>query len=154
MPTPGPTALVSRFSCSLRPPSPHRTTNVCFCLFPRPDPKVLSTKRSHNGVGFGTGNRPDLLVQSTADVGPGEYSVPGATGELQARSAYGRPPALSKGAYPASRGDSQDLLFPAVECSRSQRKYGLIALHGFNVVDSSPVCQSLSFVFSFRDFGG
>ncbi|CAN0285681.1 unnamed protein product, partial [Ectocarpus sp. 12 AP-2014] len=45
--------------------------------------KVLSTKRSHNGVGFGTGNRPDLLVQSTADVGPGEYSIPGSTGERQ-----------------------------------------------------------------------
>ncbi|CAM9272070.1 unnamed protein product [Discosporangium mesarthrocarpum] len=45
--------------------------------------QVLSTKRSHNGVGFGTGNRPDLLMQSTVDVGPGEYSVPGATGERQ-----------------------------------------------------------------------
>lgn len=45
--------------------------------------KVLSTKKSHNGVGFGTGNRPDLLVQSTAEVGPGEYMVPGATGERQ-----------------------------------------------------------------------
>lgn len=47
--------------------------------------QVLSTKRSHSGVGFGTGNRPELLVQSTADVGPGEYSIPGATGERQAR---------------------------------------------------------------------
>lgn len=34
-------------------------------------------------MGFGTGNRPDLLVQSTADVGPGEYSIPGSTGERQ-----------------------------------------------------------------------
>lgn len=49
--------------------------------------KVLSTKRSHNGVGFGTGSRPDLLVQSTADVGPGEYTVPGTTGERQVRVA-------------------------------------------------------------------
>lgn len=47
------------------------------------DEKVLSTKRSHAGVGFGTGDRPDLLVQSTADVGPGEYSIPGSTGERQ-----------------------------------------------------------------------
>ncbi|CAM9425238.1 unnamed protein product, partial [Choristocarpus tenellus] len=45
--------------------------------------QVLSTKRSHNGVGFGTGNRPDLLMQITADVGPGEYSLPGSTGERQ-----------------------------------------------------------------------
>eukprot|EP00903_Cladosiphon_okamuranus_P008057 g7771.t1 len=48
--------------------------------------QVLSTKRSHAGVGFGTGNRPDLMVQSTADVGPGEYSIPGSTGERQVDS--------------------------------------------------------------------
>eukprot|EP00752_Nemacystus_decipiens_P001845 g1779.t1 len=48
--------------------------------------QVLSTKRSYAGVGFGTGNRPDMLVQSTADVGPGEYSIPGSTGERQVDS--------------------------------------------------------------------
>lgn len=39
-------------------------------------------------MGFGTGNRPDLLVQSTADVGPGEYSIPGSTGERQVCSLW------------------------------------------------------------------
>jgi len=33
----------------------------------------LSTKRSETGTGFGKGQRPQLLLTSAADVGPGEY---------------------------------------------------------------------------------
>ncbi|CAN0033174.1 unnamed protein product, partial [Chrysoparadoxa australica] len=45
--------------------------------------QVLSTKRSYSGVGFGTGNRPPLIMVSTADVGPGDYEVPGDCGTKQ-----------------------------------------------------------------------
>ncbi|CAM9878470.1 unnamed protein product [Ascophyllum nodosum] len=48
--------------------------------------QVLSTKKSYIGFGFGTSNRPDLLLQSTAEVGPGEYPIPGSTGERQVDS--------------------------------------------------------------------
>jgi hypothetical protein len=37
--------------------------------------QVLSTKRSHNGAGFGTGGRPPLVAVSTEDVGPGDYGT-------------------------------------------------------------------------------
>lgn len=50
-------------------------------------------------MGFGTGDRPDLLVQSTADVGPGDYMIPGETGKRQARAASdqeNQPTALRK----------------------------------------------------------
>ncbi|CAM9167508.1 unnamed protein product, partial [Sphacelaria rigidula] len=73
--------------------------------------QVLSTKRSHNGVGFGTGNRPDLLVQSTADVGPGEYTVPGATGERQidSRKCSNGGAKFSKAPRMGKRGSLEDV---------------------------------------------
>lgn len=35
--------------------------------------QALSTRKSNPAPGFGKGKRPPLLLQSTADVGPGEY---------------------------------------------------------------------------------
>ena len=36
--------------------------------------QVLSTKKNHAPVGFGAGSRPPLILISTGDVGPGEYT--------------------------------------------------------------------------------
>jgi hypothetical protein len=48
--------------------------------------QVLSTRKSQAIVGFGTGTRPPLILVSTADVGPGEYTVPGDCGKPQVDS--------------------------------------------------------------------
>jgi len=48
--------------------------------------QVLSTRTSTAMVGFGSGERPDLIQVSTGDVGPGQYKVPGDCGEYQVDS--------------------------------------------------------------------